>query len=241
MLKTIEEPAGPVVFVGVADFVPPELVTVASRSVRIDFRPLTEHEVRDTLVAEGVAPERAATVAELAGGRLDRARLLASDPGAEARRQAWEAVPARLDGSGAMVALLVDQLVDLLKRSVEPLTSRQDREMAAVAERSAQDMGSAPAKVAQAALRAGARPGGTAPPGAAPAAHRRASHRFSCAGPCLPRPGCRRRPPARPGGRGGGPHRPPVGGLRIQPGRTVGPAGPVRSPGPPVVELKTGA
>src|ERR1700683_1364030 len=29
LLKTIEEPAGPVVFVGVADFVPPELVTVA--------------------------------------------------------------------------------------------------------------------------------------------------------------------------------------------------------------------
>jgi DNA polymerase-3 subunit delta' len=157
LLKTIEEPAGPVVFVGLAEYVPPELVTVASRCVLVHFRPLSEDEIRDALVDEGVALDRATAVAALAGGRLDRARLLASDPGAVARRQAWEEVPARLDGSGATVALLVDQLIDMLKRSVEPLTVRQEAEMAALALRTAQELSGTPAKAAQVAARAGAR------------------------------------------------------------------------------------
>jgi DNA polymerase-3 subunit delta' len=154
LLKTIEEPAGPVVFVGLAEFVPSELVTVASRCARVDFRPFTEDEVRDALVADGVAPDRAATVAGLAGGRLDRARLLALDPGAEARRQAWEAVPSRLDGTGATVAQLADELIDLLKRSAEPLVARQEAEMAALAQRMAQESTTTSAKAAQGASRA---------------------------------------------------------------------------------------
>ena len=46
-------------FIALAEFVPPELETIASRSARIDFRPLTEGEVSEVLVAEGVPPERA--------------------------------------------------------------------------------------------------------------------------------------------------------------------------------------
>ena len=156
-MKTIEEPAGPVVFVGLAEFVPHELVTVASRCARIDFRPLTHDEVRDALVGEGVALDAATTVAALSGGRLDRARLLASDPGAEARLRAWESVPARLDGTGATVAQLVDQLVDLLKRSTGPLAARQEAEVAARAERDARDPARASGKAPPAATRAAPR------------------------------------------------------------------------------------
>lgn len=157
LLKTVEEPAGPVVFIGLAEFVPPELVTIASRCARIDFKPLTEEEVKKALVAEGASLGKATVVAALAGGRLDRARLLVSDPGAEARRRAWEAVPARLDGSGATVALLADELVEMLKRSAEPLAARQGAELAALVERNVGDLSGASARPAQAAARLGAR------------------------------------------------------------------------------------
>ena len=40
LLKTIEEPPASAVFIVLADHVPPELVTIASRCVRFDFPPL---------------------------------------------------------------------------------------------------------------------------------------------------------------------------------------------------------
>jgi DNA polymerase-3 subunit delta' len=134
LLKTIEEPPAHTIFIALADFVPPELVTIASRSVRVEFRPLTDPEVAGALMAEGVSAERASLVASLAGGRLDRARLLASDQEAEPRRRTWEALPARFDGSGSTVALLAEQLVDLLRRSASSLTLRQEAEVAELVE-----------------------------------------------------------------------------------------------------------
>ena len=130
LLKTIEGPPPHTVFIALADFVPGELATVASRCVRVEFRPLTDEEIAEVLVAEGVPEERASVLAALAGGRLDRARLLGSDQEAESRRRTWEALPARFDGSGATVALLAEELVELLKRSANPLTLRQEAEVA---------------------------------------------------------------------------------------------------------------
>ena len=63
LLKTIEEPPAPTIFVVLADDVPPELVTIASRCVRIDFGPVPTALVEATLVAEGVE----AAAARLAG------------------------------------------------------------------------------------------------------------------------------------------------------------------------------
>ena len=65
----------------VADHVPVELETIASRCVRIDFRAVARDELVETLVGEGVDRPSAEEAADAAGGRLDRARLLASDPG----------------------------------------------------------------------------------------------------------------------------------------------------------------
>lgn len=155
LLKTIEEPPPSTVFLVLAEFVPPDMVTIASRCARVEFRALTEEQLTVALVTEGVPAQRAASVAALAGGRLDRARLLAADPGTEARRRAWEQVPARLDGSGATVALLAEELLDHLKRSAEPLVSRQEAERARVLENNAEKVGTVPAKLAQSAMRAG--------------------------------------------------------------------------------------
>ena len=137
LLKTIEEPPATTVFVILAEYVPPELVTIASRCVRVDFQPLRRDQVALVLEQEGVDPGRAAALADAAGGRLDRARLLASDDGFDARTRAWLDVPARLDGTGATAALLADELMGLLESSVEPLKVQQEAERAALEERNA--------------------------------------------------------------------------------------------------------
>jgi DNA polymerase-3 subunit delta' len=130
LLKTIEEPPPSTIFVIIAEYVPPELVTIASRCVRIDFAPLSRNQVVAALVADGVEAEVAAELAEAAGGRIDRARLLAADPEFEPRRHAWAGVPGRLDGSGGVAAAVAGELVALLDSSVKPLQARQADEVA---------------------------------------------------------------------------------------------------------------
>ncbi|MCU4187417.1 ATP-binding protein [Acidiferrimicrobium sp. IK] len=137
LLKTIEEPPASAVFIVMAEYVPPELITIASRCVRVDFAPLAPATVTAALVAEGVSPDLAEELAVAAGGRLDRARMLAADPEFEARRRAWLSVPGRLDGRGHSAAVLADELVGLLDRSVAPLKARQDQEMAELEARNA--------------------------------------------------------------------------------------------------------
>jgi DNA polymerase-3 subunit delta' len=157
LLKTVEEPPASTVFLALAEFVPPELVTIASRCARVEFRALTEEQLTGALVAEGVPTEMAASIAALAGGRLDRARLLAKDPEAEGRRRAWEQVPARLDGTGATIAVLVEEFLEQLKRSAGPLTSRQEAELARLLAHNADEIGTVPTRLAQSAVRAGVR------------------------------------------------------------------------------------
>src|SRR5579875_833565 len=135
LLKTIEEPPPSTISVILAEHVPPELVTIASRCVRIDFPPLSYEQIVAALVADKIEPEQAEALAEASGGRLDRARLLASDPGWGPRGAAWASVPGRLDGSGAVAATIADELVGLLDASVSPLQSRQAAELAALEER----------------------------------------------------------------------------------------------------------
>jgi DNA polymerase-3 subunit delta' len=136
LLKIVEEPPASTIFVILAEHVPPELVTIASRCVRIDFGSLAPSELTAALVGEGVDPSLAASAAEAAGGRLDRARLLASDPGFEARRRTWRSLPHRLDGTGATVSVLASELAELLNSAaVGPLEARHAEERSALEER----------------------------------------------------------------------------------------------------------
>lgn len=128
LLKIIEEPPESTVFVILADDVPPELVTIASRCVRIDFGGLVVADLVASLVAAGIDPLVAAEVAPSAGGRLDRARRLASDPGFSARRGAWASVPARLDGTGATVALVAGELIDLVTGAAQTAAAATEQE-----------------------------------------------------------------------------------------------------------------
>jgi DNA polymerase-3 subunit delta' len=134
LLKTIEEPPSSTVFVILAERVPPPLVTIASRCVDVHFAPLAESDIASVLVGEGVDPARAAEVAGACGGRLDRARLLASDPGAAARQALWRGAPEQLDGTGSTTVLLASKLLAACDEVVEVVRARQGDELAALAE-----------------------------------------------------------------------------------------------------------
>lgn len=132
LLKTIEEPPASTVFIVLADYMPPELVTIASRCVRIEFGAVSDDIVMATLVAEGVAPEQAARSAQAAAGDLSRARLLASDPQLVARREMFAAMPFRLDGTGRSVVAAVDEIIEAIEVAAAPLVARHAREVTAL-------------------------------------------------------------------------------------------------------------
>ena len=99
-MKAIEEPAPGTVFVVLAEEVPPELVTIASRCVRIDLGPVPVEAIVGRLVQEGIDPVAALEAATASTGDLGRARLLATDPRLVLRRDHWASVPEQLDGTG---------------------------------------------------------------------------------------------------------------------------------------------
>lgn len=132
LLKTIEEPPASAIFIVLADQVPPELVTVASRCVRIEFASIPDASVRDVLIAEGATAEAAQQAAAAAGGNLTRARVLATDPGLMARREAFASVPGRLDGTGSNVVALCTELHALIESAAAPMAARQAEEAEAL-------------------------------------------------------------------------------------------------------------
>ncbi len=135
LLKVVEEPPPGTFFIVLAEEVPPELVTLASRCARVDFPALAPSVVRDALVAEGVPGDRAAEVAEVAHGDLDRARLLATDERLALRLALWRDVPSRLDGTGHTAAVLVDEVRAGIDDAAAPLARRHDREVAELDDR----------------------------------------------------------------------------------------------------------
>lgn len=137
LLKTIEEPPPSTVFVILAEFIPPELVTIASRCVQVDFSPLSPQAIADALMAEGIPAQLAGELAVAAEGRLDRARLLAGDPEFASRRQLWQSIPGRLDGTGSAAVKLAGQVIESLEHSVAPLRARQQEELAELEARNA--------------------------------------------------------------------------------------------------------
>lgn len=135
LLKTIEEPPPTTVFVILAEHLAPGLVTLASRCARIDFIPLSAEALAAQLRAEGIDEETAREAAAASAGRMDRARLLACDPGISARLARWRQAPQRLDGTGSAVASVVDELLASADATLEPLRNRQAAELEVLASR----------------------------------------------------------------------------------------------------------
>ncbi len=128
LLKTLEEPPRRTVFLlGVHD-TPNDLATVLSRCVTIPLVGLRETDIARILMNEGVGADAAELSAAAANGDLERARLLASDPGVAERRALWSSVPERLNGTAAGAMALVDEVHRAIDAALVPLEERQATE-----------------------------------------------------------------------------------------------------------------
>jgi DNA polymerase-3 subunit delta' len=86
LLKDLEEPPSYAVIVLVADELGPLPETIRSRCQLVPFRRLSERTVRETIAAESnLSPDEVTAIARVAGGRLDRARLLLDDEASKRR------------------------------------------------------------------------------------------------------------------------------------------------------------
>lgn len=128
LLKTVEEPPDGTFFVVLADDLPPELVTIASRCVRVDFVAVPAAVIAARLVAEGIEPGKASEAAGFAGGDLGRARVLATDGRLALRLAGWRGLPRRLDGTGASVAAAIDDVRAAIDDAEAPLKARHQAE-----------------------------------------------------------------------------------------------------------------
>ncbi len=135
LLKVIEEPPPSAVFLLLAEEVPPELVTIASRCVNVEFGPLSIAQMQAALEERGIDGERALSAATAAGGDMGRASLLATDEGLARRAELWRAIPGRLDGRGATVAATVGEVRSAMDEAQGALEERQAVELAALEER----------------------------------------------------------------------------------------------------------
>ena len=129
LLKTLEEPPGDTVFVLLADDVTPDLVTIASRSVEVDFPPVPRAELVQWLTDSGVTAEMAAVVADSSGGNPERARVMVDDPDVAARLALWSSVPDELTAAGMTAAGMTRRVLESADRAVEPLRAAHAREI----------------------------------------------------------------------------------------------------------------
>jgi DNA polymerase-3 subunit delta' len=120
LLKTLEEPLAPVVFLLVADSEDDLPDTVASRCRTIHFGRVPEEELVDGLTTRGLDLDQARTVAAVSGGRPGLALTLATQPEAASFRSAWLGVPGRLSAQPGDAFLLAEEM----SVATEPLMSQ---------------------------------------------------------------------------------------------------------------------
>lgn len=135
ILKTVEEPDAQNVIILLADDVPAHLITIESRCVRLDFSAIDDQLVVDTLISEGVMPALAESVAEMAAGDLERARILVDDHGLAERMAMFAAVPRRLDGTAATALELTAEILEVIESAMEPYKRAHAKEIEALEER----------------------------------------------------------------------------------------------------------
>ena len=114
-----------------AQEVPKEHVTIASRCVTVQFSSLRPEEICSWLVAEGLADEsRAEVLAGAARGNQRRARLLAADDGFALRHSFWQQAPARCGTTGADACALTSELQGMLEEALKPVVAEHEKQIA---------------------------------------------------------------------------------------------------------------
>ncbi len=129
LLKSLEEPPPRTIFLLTAEDVPGALDTIVSRCVEVRLKSLSEGDLVEILVADGVSHEVAQLCAAAAGGNLRRARVLVGDATLSSRLDRWRSVPTRLTGTAAKSAELASEIVSALNDALAPLVQLQDEEL----------------------------------------------------------------------------------------------------------------
>ncbi|MFI5570422.1 DNA polymerase III subunit delta' [Streptomyces sp. NPDC051740] len=135
VLKAVEEPAPRTVWLLCAPSIEDVLPTIRSRCRHLNLSTPSVAAVADMLVRrEGVEPDVAAAVARATQGDVDRARRLATDPAARARRASVLKLPLRVeDVGGALKAAqeLVDVAAEDAKQLAEEMEAKETEELKA--------------------------------------------------------------------------------------------------------------
>jgi DNA polymerase-3 subunit delta' len=96
LLKTLEEPQPGTIFFLISDQEDEVLETIRSRCRILRLEPVSEDRIVELLQEAGAAQAEARVAARLSEGDIERARALAFDASASARRAVWNSLPARL-------------------------------------------------------------------------------------------------------------------------------------------------
>jgi DNA polymerase-3 subunit delta' len=126
VLKAVEEPAPRTVWLLCAPSIEDVLPTIRSRCRHLNLSTPSVDAVADMLVRrEGVEPDVAAAVARATQGDVDRARRLATDPAARARRAAVLKLPLRVEDIGSALKA-AQELVDVAAEDAKQLAEEMD-------------------------------------------------------------------------------------------------------------------
>ncbi|MER5744263.1 DNA polymerase III subunit delta' [Streptomyces sp. NPDC059913] len=135
LLKAVEEPAPRTVWLLCAPSLEDVLPTIRSRCRHLTLRTPPVDAVADVLVRrDGVEPERAAFAARATQGHIERARRLATDERARARRAAVLKLPLRVEDIGGCLKAaqeLIDTATEDAKQVSEEVDVKETEEMKA--------------------------------------------------------------------------------------------------------------
>ncbi|MFJ3636201.1 DNA polymerase III subunit delta' [Streptomyces sp. NPDC090112] len=135
LLKAVEEPAPRTVWLLCAPSLEDVLPTIRSRCRHLTLRTPAVAAVADLLVRrDGIEPQVAAAAARATQGHIDRARRLATDPTARARRASVLKLPLRVDDVGGCLKAaqeLVDAAADDAKQVAEEVDTKETEELRA--------------------------------------------------------------------------------------------------------------
>ncbi|MFF1731700.1 DNA polymerase III subunit delta' [Streptomyces sp. NPDC058247] len=135
LLKAVEEPAPRTVWLLCAPSLEDVLPTIRSRCRHLTLRTPAVEAVADMLVRrDGIEPDVAAGAARATQGHIDRARRLATDPRARARRAAVLKLPLRVEDVGGCLKAaqeLIDTAAEDTKQLAEEVDAKETEELKA--------------------------------------------------------------------------------------------------------------
>ncbi|MER7724613.1 DNA polymerase III subunit delta' [Streptomyces sp. NPDC096323] len=135
LLKAVEEPAPRTVWLLCAPSLEDVLPTIRSRCRHLTLRTPSVDAVADVLIRrDGIDPERAAAAARATQGHIGRARRLATDERARARRAAVLKLPLRVEDIGGCLKAaqeLIDTATDDAKQASEDVDVKETEDMKA--------------------------------------------------------------------------------------------------------------